>query len=159
MDWQVKYLKGFGKLTGPNSVTVALNDGGEETITAKNIMWLVWLRGSFSQFEAEPKCSGDSYVKTAWEALCTNHPVISSTVLHEDWGLLPSSRFFSLEDFVFTSWNLSAASGHCKGWQLAPRSLRNFLLWRWTKNRSSPPPAHWPCPLAKSCQVQPYEYC
>lgn len=35
---KVKYLKGFGKLTGPNSVTVALNDGGEETITAKNIM-------------------------------------------------------------------------------------------------------------------------
>ncbi|CAJ1450060.1 unnamed protein product [Effrenium voratum] len=35
---KVKYLKGWGKLTGPNSVTVALNDGGEETITAKNIM-------------------------------------------------------------------------------------------------------------------------
>ena len=45
-----------------------------------------------------------------------------------------------------------------KGWQPAPRSLRNFLLWRSTKNRSSPPPAHWPCPLANSCQVQPYEY-
>eukprot|EP00434_Breviolum_minutum_P024581 symbB.v1.2.021712.t1/scaffold1892.1/size96974/9 len=35
---KVTYLKGFGKLTGPNSVTVKLNDGGEETITAKNIM-------------------------------------------------------------------------------------------------------------------------
>eukprot|EP00931_Biecheleriopsis_adriatica_P047324 TRINITY_DN2726_c0_g1_i1.p1 TRINITY_DN2726_c0_g1~~TRINITY_DN2726_c0_g1_i1.p1 ORF type:complete len:495 (-),score=147.53 TRINITY_DN2726_c0_g1_i1:89-1573(-) len=35
---KVKYLKGHGKLTGPNSVTVTLNDGGEETITAKNIM-------------------------------------------------------------------------------------------------------------------------
>lgn len=35
---EVKYLKGFGKLTGPNSVKVSLNDGGEEIITAKNIM-------------------------------------------------------------------------------------------------------------------------
>lgn len=36
---KVTYLKGHGKLTGPNSVTVAMNDGsGEQTITAKNIM-------------------------------------------------------------------------------------------------------------------------
>merc|ERR1711865_1242068 len=35
---KVEYLKGHGKLTGPNSVTVTLNDGGEQQITAKNIM-------------------------------------------------------------------------------------------------------------------------
>eukprot|EP00931_Biecheleriopsis_adriatica_P013147 TRINITY_DN1144_c0_g1_i1.p1 TRINITY_DN1144_c0_g1~~TRINITY_DN1144_c0_g1_i1.p1 ORF type:complete len:496 (-),score=140.22 TRINITY_DN1144_c0_g1_i1:26-1513(-) len=35
---KVTYLKGHGKLTGPNSVTVAMNDGSTETITAKNIM-------------------------------------------------------------------------------------------------------------------------
>ncbi|CAK8989189.1 unnamed protein product [Durusdinium trenchii] len=34
----VTYLKGYGKLTGPNSVSVAMNDGSEQTITAKNIM-------------------------------------------------------------------------------------------------------------------------
>jgi len=35
---KVEYLKGHGKLTGPNSVTVTLNDGGEQQITAKNII-------------------------------------------------------------------------------------------------------------------------
>eukprot|EP00913_Durusdinium_trenchii_P022791 g21395.t1 len=35
---KVTYLKGYGKLTGPNSVSVAMNDGSEQTITAKNIM-------------------------------------------------------------------------------------------------------------------------
>lgn len=35
---KVSYVKGHGKLTGPNTVTVALKDGGEQEITAKNIM-------------------------------------------------------------------------------------------------------------------------
>jgi len=35
---KVKYVKGHGKLTGPNSIAVTLNDGGEQVITAKNIM-------------------------------------------------------------------------------------------------------------------------
>lgn len=35
------YIKGFGKLTGPNSVTVALNAGGSSTIEAKNIILAV----------------------------------------------------------------------------------------------------------------------
>merc|ERR1711865_1216102 len=34
---KVEYLKGHGKLTGPNSVTVTLNDGGEQQITAKSM--------------------------------------------------------------------------------------------------------------------------
>lgn len=35
---KVDYVKGHGKLTGPNTVTVSLNGGGEQVITAKNIM-------------------------------------------------------------------------------------------------------------------------
>lgn len=34
----VEYLKGKGKLTGPNAVSVALNDGGSEELDAKNIL-------------------------------------------------------------------------------------------------------------------------
>jgi len=34
-------VKGFGKLTGPNSLSVKLNDGGEQTIEAKNIILAV----------------------------------------------------------------------------------------------------------------------
>ena len=32
------YVKGWGSLGGPNEVKVALSDGGEQTIQAKNIM-------------------------------------------------------------------------------------------------------------------------
>jgi dihydrolipoamide dehydrogenase len=39
--WKVNYVKGFGKLSGPNSVTVDLNGGGTETIEAKNIILAV----------------------------------------------------------------------------------------------------------------------
>merc|ERR1712151_522750 len=35
---KVDYVKGHGKVTGPNAVTVSLNDGGEHVINAKNIM-------------------------------------------------------------------------------------------------------------------------
>jgi len=35
---KVDYVKGHGTLTGPNGVNVALNDGGEQAIKAKNIM-------------------------------------------------------------------------------------------------------------------------
>ena len=34
----VDYYKGKGKLAGPNSVSVALNDGGSETLDTKNIL-------------------------------------------------------------------------------------------------------------------------
>merc|ERR1712137_1227498 len=34
----VDYYKGKGKLAGPNSVDVALNDGGSESLDTKNIM-------------------------------------------------------------------------------------------------------------------------
>jgi dihydrolipoamide dehydrogenase len=34
----VEYLKGKGKLSGPHSVSVELNDGGSETLDAKNIL-------------------------------------------------------------------------------------------------------------------------
>mmetsp|Transcript_2460 Transcript_2460/g.8334 ORF Transcript_2460/g.8334 Transcript_2460/m.8334 type:complete len:502 (+) Transcript_2460:74-1579(+) len=36
--YKVDYLKGFGKLTGPNSVRVSLLDSGEEVLQTKNIM-------------------------------------------------------------------------------------------------------------------------
>jgi len=39
--YKVDYVKGFGKLTGPNSVSVALNAGGEQTIESKNIILAV----------------------------------------------------------------------------------------------------------------------
>lgn len=39
--WKVNYVKGFGKLSGPNSVSVDLNAGGTETIEAKNIILAV----------------------------------------------------------------------------------------------------------------------
>lgn len=35
---QVQYVKGWGKLAGPNEVEVALLDGGSTTLKAKNIM-------------------------------------------------------------------------------------------------------------------------
>lgn len=35
---QVEYVKGWGKITGPNSVEVALNDGSSKAINAKNIL-------------------------------------------------------------------------------------------------------------------------
>lgn len=31
-------MKGKGKITGPNQVTVALNDGGQQVIQTKNII-------------------------------------------------------------------------------------------------------------------------
>ncbi|KAJ8601570.1 hypothetical protein CTAYLR_005219 [Chrysophaeum taylorii] len=36
--YKVDYLQGFGKITGPNSVAVELNDGGDELLSTKNIM-------------------------------------------------------------------------------------------------------------------------
>ena len=35
------YIKGFGKLSGPNTVSVALNEGGEQNVDAKNIILAV----------------------------------------------------------------------------------------------------------------------
>eukprot|EP00199_Chlamydomonas_sp_CCMP681_P000613 CAMPEP_0119107506 /NCGR_PEP_ID=MMETSP1180-20130426/10608_1 /TAXON_ID=3052 ORGANISM="Chlamydomonas cf sp, Strain CCMP681" /NCGR_SAMPLE_ID=MMETSP1180 /ASSEMBLY_ACC=CAM_ASM_000741 /LENGTH=501 /DNA_ID=CAMNT_0007093007 /DNA_START=22 /DNA_END=1527 /DNA_ORIENTATION=+ len=35
---KVEYVKGWGKITGPNTVEVALSDGGSKTLTAKNIL-------------------------------------------------------------------------------------------------------------------------
>ncbi len=37
----VDYVKGFGKLAGPNSVSVDLNGGGEQTVEGKNIILAV----------------------------------------------------------------------------------------------------------------------
>lgn len=39
--YKVDYVKGFGKLAGPNSVSVALNAGGSQTIEGKNIILAV----------------------------------------------------------------------------------------------------------------------
>ena len=39
--YKVDYVKGFGKLAGPNAVSVALNAGGSQTIDAKNIVLAV----------------------------------------------------------------------------------------------------------------------
>lgn len=39
--YKVDYVKGFGKLTGPHSVNVSLNDGGEQIVEAKNIILAV----------------------------------------------------------------------------------------------------------------------
>jgi dihydrolipoamide dehydrogenase len=39
--YKVDYIKGFGKLAGPNSVSVDLNDGGEQTVESKNIILAV----------------------------------------------------------------------------------------------------------------------
>mmetsp|Transcript_5683 Transcript_5683/g.16778 ORF Transcript_5683/g.16778 Transcript_5683/m.16778 type:complete len:494 (+) Transcript_5683:95-1576(+) len=36
--YKVDYLQGHGKITGPNSVQVAMNDGGAETVETKNIL-------------------------------------------------------------------------------------------------------------------------
>jgi dihydrolipoamide dehydrogenase len=36
--WGVDYFKGKGKLSGPNGVSVALNDGGSESLDTKNII-------------------------------------------------------------------------------------------------------------------------
>lgn len=38
---KVDYIKGFGKLTGPQSLEVNLNDGGKKTVDAKNIILAV----------------------------------------------------------------------------------------------------------------------
>jgi len=38
---KVDYVKGFGKVSSPNTVTVNLNDGGSQTIEAKNILMAV----------------------------------------------------------------------------------------------------------------------
>jgi len=35
---QVDYVKGFGKVAGPSAVHVQLNEGGESTLAAKNIL-------------------------------------------------------------------------------------------------------------------------
>ena len=35
---KVEYVKGWGKITGPNAVEVALADGGARTVSAKNIL-------------------------------------------------------------------------------------------------------------------------
>ena len=35
---QVEYVKGWGKLTGPKEVEVALLDGGSTTISTKNVI-------------------------------------------------------------------------------------------------------------------------
>lgn len=37
----VDYIKGWGKLTGPNTVSVALNAGGDQTVESKNIILAV----------------------------------------------------------------------------------------------------------------------
>ncbi len=39
--YKVDYIKGFGKLASPNSVSVALSAGGEQTVEAKNIILAV----------------------------------------------------------------------------------------------------------------------
>lgn len=39
--YKVDYIKGFGSLAGPNSVAVALNAGGEQTVESKNIILAV----------------------------------------------------------------------------------------------------------------------
>lgn len=35
---KVDYVKGFGKISGPNAVQVKLNEGGEQTLQTKNIL-------------------------------------------------------------------------------------------------------------------------
>ena len=35
---KVDYVKGFGKIAGPNAVQVKLNEGGETTLQSKNIL-------------------------------------------------------------------------------------------------------------------------
>ena len=39
--YKVDYIKGWGKLAGPNSVSVALNAGGTQTVESKNILLAV----------------------------------------------------------------------------------------------------------------------
>jgi len=39
--YKVDYIKGFGKLAGPNSVSVDLNAGGQQTVDSKNIILAV----------------------------------------------------------------------------------------------------------------------
>lgn len=39
--YKVDYIKGFGKLEGPNTVNVALNEGGNKQINSKNILLAV----------------------------------------------------------------------------------------------------------------------
>jgi dihydrolipoamide dehydrogenase len=39
--YKVDYVRGFGKLSGPNTVSVSLNDGGSQDISTKNIVLAV----------------------------------------------------------------------------------------------------------------------
>ena len=41
MCFQVDYIKGFGRVSGANDVTVALNDGGTQVVNTKNILLAV----------------------------------------------------------------------------------------------------------------------
>jgi len=52
---KVDYVKGFGKLAGPNSVRVALNEGGEQAIESKNIILAVG-----SEVSPLPTCPVDN---------------------------------------------------------------------------------------------------
>lgn len=55
---QVDYVKGFGKLSGANSVSVNLNDGGSQTIDAKHIILAVG-----SEVTPLPPCPVDNAKK------------------------------------------------------------------------------------------------
>lgn len=52
---KVDYVKGFGKLSGPQSIEVALNGGGSQTIEAKNIILAVG-----SEVSPLPTCPVDN---------------------------------------------------------------------------------------------------
>ncbi len=56
------YVKGWGKITGANSVDVALSDGGARTLAAKNILIAT---GS----EVTPM-AGVNIDETTWVQLC-----------------------------------------------------------------------------------------
>ena len=55
---KVDYVKGWGTLSGPNSVSVALNAGGSQVIESKNIILAVG-----SEVSPLPSCPVDNNAK------------------------------------------------------------------------------------------------
>jgi dihydrolipoamide dehydrogenase len=56
--YKVDYIKGFGKLTGPNSIDVALSAGGNQTVEVGCQM--------SSMSNTEPVCLGQEHLTCCW---------------------------------------------------------------------------------------------
>ena len=121
MDWQVKYLKGFGKLTGPNSVPWL----GESTdASGEKFRWVTWGDGRFEWWRRGDHHSQKHHVtlpQNSQFAACIRMDTLQMPLHGEPaqtslsfpplystetviFSFLPWSSF-SPEDFVGISWN------------------------------------------------------